>query len=193
MGITKELNVRAVLFEEFKCAHVREDNRNHDEEYDIDLRYNKLFVTRGSSEIFRFDLSNKSYDLDDIKQLIFIFSQNGLIWNFEMYDEDGNLNPKFEIIEEKEVLKDQYGNIIYDADGKPVVQVVGVDIAIKLDENDTVKFSPTYDRGSKTNVEVVVQLDADQDPSSIQNNTTIIETLPSFSVLDSAYSKIISE
>lgn len=201
-----DLKVRAYLkYETYcsKCKYNPSKTNPDDPENDsnIDLNKYKLFMTRGASETFTFDLSSKNYDLEEIEQLIFTFSQDTRIFSFEMFD-DTPFQERKRLIDSGEktyedflmprfALISNWVDLAEEENSRPsaIQTYTGDDVQIKLTDTDTAKFFST---DTKVKIEIVVKLDSDPGSEKLNEKTVIIDSLPSVKVLDTIYGKQIS-
>lgn len=137
----------------------------------------KVFITRGSSFSFSFDLSNKTYTFDQIEQLMVIFGSCGtVVSSFKMYTEEPLHGETFEL--DSHFSHTKIGT--YDS------------VAFTLLAEDTTAFDATQP-GQWLDCELVIKLDGDDFSSEVRNTSTIIEKQPAICIIDSLYSHLMGD
>lgn len=139
------------------------------------------YITRGETENFEFILEAAS-TFEDIKQFSFIFKQYNKILNYNLYNEDGELNPLYLFNYEQDEF-DSFSPYNEMRDPQDIRAIM-----LRLPESETIKFQKTT-RESLVPCEVVVQYEGE---TSIQyDDTTKIINYPPIFVSGSAYSNYI--
>jgi len=142
------------------------------------------YISRGASAMFEYVLKDDeghpiySYTINDIKQLSFMFRQDGRILKYDLFGEE-----RFD--QEGKLLPNPYFSFTYGL-GEENDNVDS--ILLKLPAEETIKLRTTTP-GHLVLCEVVIVLDIDNEQRNEYVDTTKIETFKKISVSDTIYGR----
>lgn len=127
-----------------------------------------ICITRGASAQLTYPLSDKTFSVEDIEQVVFMFKQGKDLWGYSMFDDSepgkATKSPRFYILEEE-----NHSAIIFNLDGE-----------------DTKQFKP----GINLKYEITIKLNTDSLATTGYKDSIIIEPQCPIVVVDSLYSSL---
>lgn len=140
---------------------------SHDHQHVHNIVYFKL----GTTPSISFNLFDKVYTFEDLKQVTFIFKQNGVIHYYEaiIYAEDGNweLDPHF-----KHEIGEDYESLRF-----------------TLSSQETLQFTPSNSNKEDSLIKFEVAIELDEEICG--EKAVLIENMDNIFVVDSMYKELI--